>query len=196
MGRRERKAEADAGAGLRDGALVLDEQLAQQRRERRLLVVVERDEQAPLVLEVRRNDALEQQPALLGEHDQGVAAVAGVGAALDEALLLEPVHADADRPRREAELVHERALRHPGRPVEPGQGDEDREARPREAVTREHRLEGGVDVGAGAGEAGDDADGGEVELGPGAIPVCDQAVDGVGRDAVVRPRASPRPAAA
>ena len=68
-----------------------DQQLSQQPREFGLLLFGQCGEHASLGLEVAGSDACDEGSPFAGEGDEQSAAVVGVGDALDQALLLEPV---------------------------------------------------------------------------------------------------------
>jgi len=69
-----------------------DQQPSQQPRELGLLRFGQCGEHPSLGLEVARADACHEGSPFAGEGDEQSAAVVRVGDALDEALLLEPVH--------------------------------------------------------------------------------------------------------
>ena len=68
-----------------------DQQLSQQPREFGLFLFGQCGEHASLGLEVAGSDACDEGSPFAGEGDEQSAAVVGVGDALDQALLLEPV---------------------------------------------------------------------------------------------------------
>jgi hypothetical protein len=168
-------------AGPPAGALELHEQPPQEVRERLPLEVAQRRQHPSLVVEVGRDDPLDQLPTAVGQQDEGVASVLGVGSALHEPGLRQAVHAHADRARGQPQLVHEPPLGHPGRRPQAREGREHGEARPPDAVLGEERLELGVDVRADPREARHDPDRAHIQVGARDPPLRDQPVDRVGQ---------------